>query len=119
MTKEQLFQLEKELSEAGYVKRGGHYKHENYAWWKSFAITYDTYGTKRIGYQIAVTVYDDGKFNKHKGEPIYLQFDFVTLLRFDISVCEEIMTVTKFEQICDFIYNHLNGGEIYRIINVD
>lgn len=107
---EQLEIFEKKILEKGYKKYQGHFKKEDYAYWKSFDVTYDEDGGKKVGYQIALMVYDFGKYLQNTDVlPISISFEFIlgnydNIGRVDLSISDDKLSVTDFEQICDNFY---------------
>lgn len=108
---EQLEKFEIELIEKGYRKYHGHYKNEDYAYWKSFDVKWDEDGDRKVGYQIALMIYDFGKYPQNISEfPINISFEFLLgnsekFSRVDLSISDENLTVEKFEEICEEFYN--------------
>lgn len=97
--------LTKQLEKRGYRKYTGHYKGEAFGYWKPF-------GGK--AYQVAVLVYDwremkaQGRINTDFG----IQFEFVLgndgpYSRWDMTICDDRMTVPKFEGICKRFYEEV------------
>jgi hypothetical protein len=112
-TKEEIEEFESTLGDLGYRKMKGHYRNEDYAWWKSFDITYDSYGDKKVGYQIALLVFDFSKYPNFTDSYIGVQFEMITsenkVSRVDLSLSDDNMTVTEFEDFCADMYSHINN----------
>lgn len=108
---ETIQQFELELKERGYGKHTAPYKNEDYGYWKSFGISYDEDGDKVIQYQIGLLVYDFGKYPQNTSEfPISIQFEFLLgnndkIGRVDLTVSDDNISVTHFEEICNNFYN--------------
>lgn len=101
--------LIKHLEKRGYHKSGGHYKRETFGYWKTFSGVY----------QVAVLIYD---WREHKArgriaedygfqiiEDYSFQFKFVLgnggpYSRWDMTICDDKMTIIKFEEICKAFY---------------
>jgi len=104
MDKKELALFETTLKECGYKKMNGHYKKEDYAWWKSNKTGDET------NYQIAVMVYDWSKYPKiDEVNPISISYEFLLGPnnfdgRCDLSVSDENMTPAKFELIANDFY---------------
>ena len=64
ITKEQLVKLEEKLTKRGYRRIDGHYKNENFGYWKSFKIKYNKNNDKIIQYQIAILFWDWSKYDQ-------------------------------------------------------
>lgn len=113
LTVEQLEKFEAILPEMGYKKMKGHYKTEDYAWWKSCNITRDEYGDKKIGYQIALLVFDFGKYPNFPDAYIGIQFEMILsenkVNRVDVSLSDDNITVSDFEDFCAEMYNSVNS----------
>lgn len=107
----QLEKFELEVIEKGYKKYQGHYKKEDYAYWKSFDISYDQDGDKKICYQISLMIYDFGKYPQNTSKfPISISFEFLLastekISRVDLSISDDNLTVEEFEKICEEFYN--------------
>lgn len=111
--KETIQQFELELKEKGYKKSTFPYKSEDYGYWKSFGISYDEDNDRVIQYQIGILIYDFGKYPQNTSEfPISNQFEFLLgsnnkIGRVDLTVSDENISVTHFEEICDNFYNKI------------
>lgn len=105
LNKAELEVMEKTLMGSGYNRYDGHYKTEDFGYWKSFEVTKDEYGDKVIGYQVAILFYDFSKYPSYTNErPIGVQFEFLlgpenTIGRVDLSISGDEMTPEKFEQL--------------------
>lgn len=115
LTKEKYDEIVLELEAKGYHKHKGHYKNEDYAFWKSFHVSYDdpdNLDTKRRGYQIALLIYDwrdcMDSYNKDYG----IQFEFLVgsnpyVDRFDFTVSDSVVNINQFEELAEEIYQKI------------
>jgi len=104
--------LERYLELKGYKKYDTQkYKNEDFAFWKSFDVTFDDEDHKQVGYQIGLLFYDTSKYqipdNTHYG----IQFEFIAgdkieFDRVDFTISDDI-TIYKFEDICVKLYEFL------------
>ena len=116
MILEQFEILEKQLIEKGYTKYNGHYKSEDYGYWKSFDVIYNP--DKEIGYQIVFLVYDWIKYkdrmhlDEFPNNRIGVQIEMLAqrpFERIDISIMndEEEMNIewweNKYKEIYEFL----------------
>lgn len=119
LNKETLALTETNLLEKGYRKLKGHFKTEDYAWWKSFEVTQDGNGIEKTGYQIAFLVYDFSKYEKFEGKlPIGVQCEFLLgnnniIDRVDLSVSDNEITIEKFEELSAKFYEIICVGFIF------
>lgn len=97
--------LIKQLEKRGYRKYAGLYKGESYGHWKSF-------GGK--AYQVAILIYDWREFKAQGriGSDYGIQFEFVLgndgpYSRWDMTICDDKMTIAKFEKICKRFYEEV------------
>lgn len=113
LTVEQLEKFEATLPGMGYKKMKGHYRNEDYAWWKSCDVTYDEHGDKKIGYQIALLVFDFSKYPNFPDAYIGVQFELLIsenkVSRVDMSVSDDKLTVEDFEDFCAEMYHNVNS----------
>lgn len=109
-TKDELIKFEKTLEEAGYKKMSGHYKNEDYAWWKSFYHDErDEYDDKVSKYQIAFMVYDFGKYHiQPKDQKHYsIACEYLSssdVRRYDMTI-SSVDTYQEFEELCEKFYD--------------
>lgn len=121
LTKEKYGELVKELEAKGYHKTKGHYKNEDYAFWKSFHVTYDDIensDTKRIGYQIAVLVYDWRSCTDPYTKDYGIQFEFLVgrnahVDRFDFTISDSMININQFEDLAEEVYQKIYKGFIF------
>jgi len=115
ITKEQLVKLEEKLTKRGYRRIDGHYKNENFGYWKSFKIKYNKNNDKIIQYQIAILFYDFSKYDqsgtqfgdKHIG----YSYHFVGSDEMKNSIdCyyRKSISVHKFELLCSKLHTFMN-----------
>ena len=78
----------------GYRKHSGHYKNEDFGYWKTFD-----------GYQIAFLVYDFSKYSDWPDKPFGFQYEFISKgdMRIDMTTCNT-MTFKEFEILCKKFY---------------
>jgi len=115
ITKEQLIRFERRLNSYGYRKIEGHYKTEDFGYWKSFKIKYNKNNDKIIQYQIAILFYDFSKYDqsgtqfgdKHIG----YSYHFVGSDEMKNSIdCyyRKSISVHKFELLCSKLHTFMN-----------
>lgn len=110
LSTEQLVEFVSSLEKNGYKKINGHYKSEDYGYWKT-----------DDGYQIAILVYDFTKFptnNVHKSD-IGIQYEFLlnnnpNIDRMDLTVSDKKLTVQQFENICNALYKNICHDLIFK-----
>ena len=118
--KETLEVFEKALVEKGYNKIEGHYKSEEYGWWKSFHVTYDEDNDKVIGFQVAFLVYNHGKYARFDGaEPFSVACEFLLgnnefVSRVDLSISDDKITAEQFEKLCEKFYKNICKNYIFK-----
>jgi hypothetical protein len=100
------------LEEKGYKKYRGHYKNEDFSFWKSFEVTYDEEGDKEGGYQIALLFYDYSKYLNSEETNFGVQFEFVLnnnelIDRMDLSVTDSKMDLEGFENLSSEFYKSI------------
>lgn len=106
--------LEATLKEKGYTKHEKRsYKNEDFAFWKSFDVSFDDEDDKIIGYQIALLFYDTSKYPVEDNTHYGIQFEFVSgdkivFDRADFTISDDI-TIERFEEICEELYNFLKS----------
>ena len=104
--------LEKYLLLKGYKRYDSQkYRNEDFAFWKSFDVTYDDDDEKLVGYQVGLMFYDTSKYDIPDNEHYGIQFEFVSgdkieLDRADFTVSDDI-TIYRFEEICTKLYEFL------------
>lgn len=121
LSAEQYDDLVKELEIKGYHKNKDHYKNEDHAYWKSFHVTYDDIDnsdTKRIGYQVAVLVYDWREHRDPYAKNYGIQFEFlvgrnVHVDRFDFSISDSMANINQFEELAEEVYQRICRGFIF------
>lgn len=107
--------LVKELEAKGYHKSKGHYKNEDYAFWKSFHVTYDDpddSDTKRIGYQVAILIFDWRDCGDPYTKDYGIQFEFLVgrnphVDRFDFTISDSIVNINQFEELAEEVYQKI------------
>jgi hypothetical protein len=100
------------LEEKGYKKYRGHYKNEDFSFWKSFETTFDEDGDKKGGYQIALLFYDYSKYLNSEETNFGVQFEFVLnnnelIDRMDLSVSDSNMDFDGFENLSSEFYKSI------------
>jgi len=111
LNKEEIEDFCSYLEDKGYKKYPGHYKNEDYGYWKGFQPYKDESGETERRYQIAILVYDFSKYPSYEGEkPIGLQFEYIGhqeeyLDRMDFSVSDDKITIEEFEDLADHFYH--------------
>ena len=121
LPKEKFDSFVKKLLAKGYHKVKGPYKNEDFGYWKSFHVTYDdpeNSDTKRIGYQIAILIYDWTKYSDHPLGGYGIQFEFMLgnnkyVDRLDLTASDDRMTVEQFEELCEAFYQKIYEEFIY------
>lgn len=99
------------LESRDYIKKNGHYKTEDYGYWKSFEIAKDVNGNEKPGYQIGLLIYDFSKYPNCKDEkPYRVQYEFMLgknefVNRVDFSVSDDKMSPKDFEKLCAVFYH--------------
>jgi hypothetical protein len=109
--------FETKMIEDGYNKRNYKFKSESFGFWKTLHKTYDEYGEREIGYQLAVLVWDwreHARFDTCLNEyPYGVQLDFIAGNkatpegRFDFTISDDNCSIEKFEGIAERIYQLL------------
>jgi hypothetical protein len=110
--KQDLEQIEKSLRAKGYTRYKGHFKEEDFGYWKSFKTVNLSNGGTVTGYQIAFLFFDFGKYNvpghdHYNVQYEYLSGDPIDLDRADFTVCDNYVTIEEFEDICEKMYSFL------------
>jgi len=104
--------LESYLLLKGYKKyETQKYRNEDFAFWKSFDITYEEEDSKQIGYQVGLLFYDTSKYDIPDNTHYGIQFEFVSgdkieFDRADFTISDDI-TIFRFEEICEKLYRFL------------
>lgn len=110
--KKELEKFEAYLVSKGYVRFRGHFKSEDYGYWKSFDVKYDDNGDKEVGYQIAILIYDFSKYEAAKLNPYSCQFDFISgsngnkFERVDMSITDSKISIGGYEGFCEGFYKN-------------
>lgn len=92
-----LSDIETKLKAAGYKKKSGHAKSEDFGFWQTF------YVEEKKAYQIGILFYDWRKYldRNASDNKIVVQYECMliceTYSRVDLSVCDENMDAAKFE----------------------
>ena len=114
LDKEELEEFCKYLEHRGYRRFSGHYKNEDFGYWKGFRPYKDAFGETERRYQIAILIYDFSKYDNYPKDvkPISMQFEYVGhqeeyLSRMDLSVCDDRITIDEFEDLCDVFYRQI------------
>jgi len=115
-SRDELKEFEGKLLKNGYRCHAGGYKNETYGWWKSF----DEYDDGTVGYQIALLVYDfsDLFSDLRPDHTLGVQCEFLiggrhNIGRVDMSISNDVMTIERFEQLCQRFYEFvLNNFEV-------
>jgi len=106
------------LESKGYIKFKGHYKSEDYGYWKSFEYYEDSDGERRFEYQIAILFFDFGKYPNYKGEkPIGTQFEYIGnteeyISRLDFYASDDYVGVDEFEKMANHFYHQMIIGYV-------
>ena len=109
LKKEEVQNIIVTLESKGYVRYKGHYKSEDYWYWKQFDVKYKD-GDKSIGYQIAFLFYDFSKYPQYTNQhPIGIQYEFLLgnnkfVDRCDFLISDDRMTFDEFEKISKKFY---------------
>lgn len=115
-SRDELKEFEGKLLQRGYRAHTGHYKNENYGWWKSFDVIEDAYGDRKVGYQIVFLVYDFSNIRPDNSFGVQCEFllgERHDIGRVDMTVSNDDMTVERFEQLCERFYGFvLNNFEV-------
>jgi hypothetical protein len=106
----------KELEERGYRRISGHYKNEDFGYWKSFHISKDEFNDDVIGYQIALLFYVFNKYPQYDGEfPVHVSLNMLSgdggdnkYSRVDLTITDKNITIDEFEVLADKVYNVVN-----------
>lgn len=117
--KSEILKFEETLLNKGYQRYRGHFKNEDYGYWKSFHVEYDNSSEKSIGYQIGILFYD---FSKNDSNLQYgIQFEFIlgnnsNIERLDMMVSDKIFSIEDFESLSEKFYteiylNHIKKKE--------
>jgi hypothetical protein len=112
-TKEEITGFCKHLEEKGYRRYQGHYKSEDYGYWKGFEPYIDHNGEKEHRYQIAFLIFDFSKYHNYQGDkPIGVQCEYVGnqeeyLSRLDFYVSDDDITVEEFEGMANHFYQQM------------
>lgn len=99
------------LEDKGYSKHKGHYKNEDYGYWKRFKEYINGSEEETLEYQIAILVYDYSKYPDFKDDKIYgIQFEFIGhieeyISRLDFSVSDGDITLEMFEHMCNYFHS--------------
>jgi hypothetical protein len=110
--------LESYLKLKGYKKYDNQkYKNEDFALWKSFDVSYDIDGQKKVGYQIGLLFYDTSKYDIPDNTHYGIQFEFVSgdkieFDRADFTISDDI-NIYRFEEICQKLYEFLRDTPRY------
>lgn len=120
LTKEHYDELIIELEAKGY-REGRKYRNEDYAFWKSFHITYEDINnsdTKQIGYKIGVLILYLPACADRQGRDYHIQFEFHIgenphVDKFKSTVRDSAITITKFEELAEEIYQKICKGFIF------
>lgn len=113
ITKEQRDILLKYLEGKGYRKTSGHYRNEQFGYWKSFGIKYDSDGDKSSDYQLAILFWDFSIYSTYNQEDkncIGVQYEFLLgnnnsgIDRLDLTICDDKFTIDEFELFCQSHY---------------
>lgn len=113
LTKQQAADMEALLTERGYRRYTGHYKSEDYGYWKSFERTLDADGEYHGGYQLAVLFYDFSKYPDCRDEaPVGMQYEILvngqdTIDRLDVSISDETFPVESAEAFAAMFYKKM------------
>ena len=110
--KTNLEEFQKSLEDKGYRRFNGHYKKEDHGYWKSFHISFDEYDEKEREYQIAFLIYDFTKYDNYDKKDVSVQFEFLLsndqhVSRMDFTISDDDMTVEKFEEISEKLYQDI------------
>jgi hypothetical protein len=110
LTKEQADVLGETLRARGYKRYSGHYKSEDYGYWKSFERTLDADGEYYGGYQLAILFYDFSKYPDCRDEaPVGTQYEIITnsqevIDRLDVSICDHAFGIEEAEAFAHTFY---------------
>jgi hypothetical protein len=112
-TKQQAEDIGASLTERGYRRYTGHYKSEDYGYWKSFERTLDADGEYHGGYQLAVLFYDFSKYPDFLDEaPVGTQYEILvngqdTIARLDVSISDETFPIEGAEAFAAAFYKRM------------
>lgn len=117
-THEELEVYTKELEDKGYRRFSGHYKNEDFGYWKSFRVYEDEHGDRASKYQISILFYDFSKYENYTGDkPIGTQYEYIGdeedyISRLDFSLSDQDVDIESFEKLANHFYENVIEGYV-------